>query len=283
MRIWHQSYTDLTRLPGYAGMLAEHARASSGPDTVVDLHGLRPGTYPEGMPPVAMVGYLYAMHLADMQVIENIIAAERQGYDAVAISCFLDPGLEEARSMVDIPVVSSCETSLLMSSLVGRSFGFLTLDGTMAGYLRKLVARYGCAGRVKIVEAMDPPIDEHELDCAFAGSPEFVDRFSQQAHRLVAAGADVIIPAEGVLNLALVRNGVKAVAGAPVLDSYGSLLALAETMVGLRRRSGLSTSRVGAYARPEASLVSDLRRTLSDVLTDASIEGARQTPQAVRA
>lgn len=29
MRIWHQSYTDLlTRLPGYACMLAEHTRMS---------------------------------------------------------------------------------------------------------------------------------------------------------------------------------------------------------------------------------------------------------------
>ncbi len=266
MRIWHQSYTDLTRLPGYAGMLAEHARASCGPDTVVDLHGLRPGTYPEGMPPVAMVGYTYATHLADLQVIENIVRAEREGYDAVAISCFLDPGLEEARSMVDIPVVSSCETSLLISSLVGRSFGFLTLDETMAGYLRKLVARQGFAERVKVIAAMDPPIDEHELDRAFAGSPEFVERFSAQARALVDAGADVIIPAEGVLNIALVRNGVTAVAGAPVLDSYGSLLSLAETMVGLRRRSGLGASRVGAYAQPPAAVMSGLRGIVAEVM-----------------
>lgn len=266
MRIWHQSYTDLTRLPGYAGMLAEHARASCGPDTTVDLHGLRPGTYPEGMPPVAMVGYTYATHLADLQVIENIVRAEHEGYDAVAISCFLDPGLEEARSMVDIPVVSSCETSLLISSLVGRSFGFLTLDETMAGYLRKLVARQGFAERVKMVAAMDPPIDEHELDRAFAGSPEFVERFSAQARGLVDAGADVIIPAEGVLNIALVRNGVTAVAGAPVLDSYGSLLALAETMVGLRRRSGLGASRVGAYAQPPAAVMSGLRGIVAEVM-----------------
>lgn len=103
---------------------------------VVDLHSLRSGAYSESVPPVARVGYAYATHLADIQVIENIIAAEREGYDAVAVSCFLDPDLEEARSTVDIPVVCSCETSLLISSLVGRSFG-LTLDETMAGYLHK--------------------------------------------------------------------------------------------------------------------------------------------------
>jgi allantoin racemase len=270
MRIWHQSYTDLTRLPGYAGMLAEHAKALSSPDTVVDLHGLRPGTYPEGMPPVAMVGYSYATHLADLQVIENIITAEREGYDAVAISCFLDPGLEEARSMVDIPVVSSCETSLLISSMLGHSFGFLTLDETMAGFLRKLVVRHGFGDRVKMVAAMDPPIDEHELDSAFAGSPAFVARFSAQAERMVAQGADVVIPAEGVLNVALVRNGVRAVAGAPVLDSYGSLIALAETMVRLRRISGLGVSRAGEYAKPPAAVMPALRGIVADIMGDGA-------------
>lgn len=274
MRIWHQSYTDLTRLPGYAGMLAEHAKAISGPDTVVDLHGLRPGTYPEGMPPVAMVGYSYATHLADLQVIENIITAEREGYDAVAISCFLDPGLDDARSMVDIPVVSSCETALLISSMVGRSFGFLTLDETMAGYLRKLVVRHGFGDRVKVVAAMDPPIDEHELDRAFAGSPEFVERFSAQAGRMVAEGADVIIPAEGVLNVALVRNGVRSVADAPVLDSYGSLLGLAETMVRLRQSSGLGVSRAGDYAKPPAAVIPGLRGIVAEIMANGAGAGA---------
>lgn len=266
MRIWHQSYTDLTRLPGYAGMLAAHAKAVCGPDTVVDLHGLRPGTYPDGMPPVAMVGYRYATHLADLQVIDNVMTAEREGYDAVAISCFLDPGLEEARSMVDIPVVSSCETALLISSTVARAFGFLTLDETMAAHLRKLVVEAGFGERVRMVEALEPPIDEHELDDAFAGSPGFVARFSDQARGLIARGADIIVPAEGVLNVALVRNGVRTVDGAPVLDSYGALLGLAETMVRLRRHCGLSVSRAGAYARPPDTLMPGLRGIVADIM-----------------
>lgn len=266
MRIWHQSYTDLTRLPGYAAMLARHARAVCGPETEVDLHGLRPGTYPDGVPPVAIAGYRYARQLADLQVIENVISAERQGYDAVAISCFLDPGLEEARSMVDIPVLSACETALLVASTVARSFGLLTLDAAMAANLRHLIDRYGFAGRVAVVAPLDPPLDEFELDHAFAGSPEFVARFSAQAGDLIAAGADIIIPAEGVLNVALVRNGVTTAAGAPVLDSYGSLLTLAEAMVRLRRASGLTVSRVGEFARPPARIVASLRGVAADIL-----------------
>lgn len=269
IRIWHQSYTDLSRLPGYRAMLAEHARAICGPDTVVDLHGLRPGTYPDGMPPIDMVAHRYPQRLADIQIVENAITAERQGYDAVAVSCFLDPGLEEARSMVSIPVVSSCETALLVASTVARSFGLITLSEAMAAHLRRLVDDYGFRERVKAITALDPSMNEHELDAAFAGSPAFVERFSRQASVLLGQGVDLIIPAEGVLNIALVRNRVRTVGAAPVLDSYGSLLAFAEMMVQLRRRSGLQTSRRGAYAAPPPGLVPNLHGILAAVMSQA--------------
>jgi hypothetical protein len=128
------------------------------------------------------------------------------------------------------------------------------------------VARYGYAGRVVAVDAMDPPIDEFELDAAFAGSPEFVARFSAQAQTLIARGADVIIPAEGVLNTVLVRNDVRRIGDTPVLDSYGSLLGMAEMLVRLRRRSGLSTGRGGAYARTPPALADNLRAHAAQAL-----------------
>jgi Asp/Glu/hydantoin racemase len=223
------------------------------------------------MPPIEMVAYRYPLRLADMQVIDNIITAEREGYDAVAISCFLDPGLEEARSMVSIPVASSCETALLVSSAVARSFGFVTLNEAMAVYLRELVDQYGFGERVKTIAAMDPPIDEHELDLAFAGSPAFVERFSRDASRTLGKGVEIIIPAEGVVNIALVRNKVRAVGNAPVLDSYGSLLGFAEMMVQLQRKSGLKTSRLGAYAAPPQGLVPNLRGIAADILSQNNL------------
>ena len=275
IRIWHQSYTDLTRLPGYAAMLQEHALRICGPETVVDLHGVTPGTYPEGMAPIEMVGYAYANHLVFIQIVENAIRAEREGYDAMAISCFVDPGLEIARSMVDIPVVSSCEAALLVSATIGRSPGLLTLDEIMAKEVRRLVAHYGYGDRVLEVAPMDPPLNEFQLDRAFAGSQEFVQEFTRQANHLIDRGADVIIPAEGVLNTVLVRNSVRSIGGTPVLDSYGSLLAFAEMLVQLRRRSGLATSRTGAYAGTPHALADNLGR-----VTFGALQGSFDAPLA---
>jgi hypothetical protein len=78
MRIWHQSFTDLKSLPGYSGMLAELGRRVCSTGTVVDLHGLLAGTYPEGVAPVDLGGYRWVMQMNEVQVIENCVQAERE-------------------------------------------------------------------------------------------------------------------------------------------------------------------------------------------------------------
>ncbi len=259
MRIWHQSFTDLERLPGYAGMLAERGRHVCSAGTVVDLHGVRPDTYPDGVAPVDVGGYRWVTEMIALQVVENCVRAEREGYDAVAISCFADPGLELARSLVDIPVVSSLETSLLMSCTIGRRPGLLTLDGAMVRLVERLVADYGFQGRLAGIDHLDPPLTEFDLDAGFGGSAALTERFRANARRLIARGADVLIPAEGVLNTLMVRNALEEVDGVPVLDSYGALLAMAETLVRLKRRAGLRVSRSGAYAKPPAATADHVR------------------------
>ena len=259
IRIWHQSFADLSQLPGYAAMLAEHAKASVAPGTSVDVHGVAKGTFPPGIPPVHMHHYRWAQHIITMQVVENAIQAELEGYDAFALSCFIDPGVDLARSVVSIPVISSLDMSLTLAGTVGRAFGLITLDPDTASAQLALVRHYGAAARVLALEPLDPPVTEPELDAAFTGSPQLVERFRAHAERLVAAGADVIVPAEGLLNTIMVRHGLREVGGCPVLDSYGGLLNFAELLVGLRRRSGLTAGRRGAYARPADAVISHLR------------------------
>ena len=259
IRIWHQSFADLSQLPGYAAMLAEHAAACVAEGTSVDIHGVAKGTFPPGIPPVHMHHYRWAQHIITMQVVANAMLAEREGYDAFALSCFIDPGVDLARSVVSIPVISALDISLTLAGAVGRAFGLITLDANTAAAQLELVRGYGAAARVLALEPLDPPVTEPELDAAFGGSASLVARFRAHAERLIAAGADVIVPAEGLLNTIMVRHGLREVSGCPVLDSYGGLLNYAELLVGLRRRSGLSVGRRGAYARPDDAVLAHLR------------------------
>jgi Asp/Glu/hydantoin racemase len=263
--------TDLGRLPGYRSMLADHAQRAGAGDFTVALHGVRPGTYPAGVAPVELTRYRWAHHLIFDQFVEAAVRAEAEGFDAMAISCFVDPALDLARSAVDIPVVSSCETALLVASSVGTAFGLITIDQSMVRVLTRLVSRYGFSERVRAVEALHPAMDEFELDDAFSGGGVMVDRFIAHARNLVERqDIDVLIPAEGVLNTVLVRNGVREVDGVPVLDSYGALLQHAHMLARLRSRTGLAVGRRGAYAKPPAPVMKHLRSLTAAVLQEAA-------------
>jgi allantoin racemase len=122
-----------------------------------------------------------------------------------------------------------------------------------------VVADYGFRERLVDIDQLQPPLTELDLGKGFGGSAELVEKFRANARRLIAKGADVLIPAEGVLNTLMVRNGLEEVDGVPVLDSYGAVLAMAEMLVHLKKRAGLRVSRSGAYAKPPASIIEHIR------------------------
>jgi hypothetical protein len=80
-------------------------------------------------------------------------------------------------------------------------------------------------------------------------------RFESCATQATKSGADLIIPAEGFLNLFLVQRGVRTSNGLPVLDSFGVLISHAEMMVRLWERTGLRMSRHGRHVRPSKELI----------------------------
>jgi len=264
MRIWHQSTTELDLLPGYAAMLAEHAERVTEPGVEVVLHGVDPGTYAQGVAPIDTAGFPLILALVDQQIIRNCVLAQEQGYDAVAISCFRDPGVELARSLVDIPVISMCQSSLFVADTMGKRFALMGLDRHMETLLGDLVSDYGFDRRVATITSPDKPLTEFELDGAFADPLLLVERIEQDLRRLVSTGVDVIIPSEGVLNVLLVRAGLQHVGGVPVLDSWGSLLRYTMMLVELQRRTGLVVGRTGDYASPPLETVRRLQQMGSD-------------------
>lgn len=265
VRIWHQSITDLDVLPAYKRNLQSIAAALARPETSVVIHGVSPGTYPERMAPIVALRYPWLHHLLTTQVVQGAVAAEEAGFDAVAISCFFDPGLREARSLVDIPVVSACETSLITSLTMGEACGMIALDPHHAGFLKRLVSAYGLSARVAAIEALNPPVTELELDGEIEPS-ELLERMEKAAWHAVRAGADILVPAEGVLNSLLVAEGIRSLAGAPVIDGFAAVIAHAEMLVHLRRKIGLSVSRLGALARPGKAAVRHLQDKTGRVL-----------------
>ena len=154
---------------------------------------------------------------------------------------FLISYLRELRGAVlSIPVISTFETTLEVVAKFGKAAVLVTRANHMNAWIKALIRRYGYQHLVLDQATLDFPMSLPMLDRAYVGSEQFVNQFRQQARSLIRAGADVIVPAEGVLNTVLVENGVTDIDGVPVIDSYGILMAYGEMLVRLRSKQGSS-------------------------------------------
>ena len=259
MKIWHQSFTDLDAFPLYRETLREHGRRVMANEAEVVVHGLRPGTYPDGIAPMDVNSIGGLRMLNEQQVCEAALAAEAAGYDAVALGCFFDPALHQARSLVDIPVVSLSESCMLTACSLGRRFAAVALTDFQKMLTEDLAAGYGLASRLAGVVAMTPAVRLFELE----GSGEVVDsikaRFHACCHEALELGAEVIIPGDGVLNEFLVRHGMLRYEGAVVLDSLGVLFQHAAFLARGRSSGVLDISRRQLYAKPSGEMLAHAR------------------------
>ena len=126
MRIWHQSITSLETLSAYGRVLEARLPSLVSAGVEVVTHGLPAELY-AGRPPAEVLRYPYARYRIHERALGCAAEAERQGFDAVTFATFAEPVLQQARSIVDIPVVSMLEASLLVGCSMARRMALVTL------------------------------------------------------------------------------------------------------------------------------------------------------------
>jgi allantoin racemase len=255
-RIWHQSFTVLEKLPAYADALRKHFRHVGRADTDVVLHGMHADTYLTNYPGND-IQYSYFQTLHSQQFVLAAIEAEQQGFDAFAIATLPEPSIEDIRAIVDIPVVGYCESAMLTSALVARRCGVLLFIREMAPTIARNVHRIGLGDR--FVGAYDVGFTFNDVLAAYENPDELVERFRLSARQLIARGADAIIPGEAPLCILLARCGLTEVDGVPIVDALAATIKMAETVVDLRRTTGLRPGKNGYFtSKPPRERVLEL-------------------------
>lgn len=256
IRIWHQSFTVLTDLGAYDAALRAHFKKVARPDTVIDMHGMQPGTYRSNYPGND-IKHAALQYLHGLQFMANGINAEAQGYDAYAISTLPEPALREIRSLLRIPVVGYGESAMLTACMLGRKFGVLVFIDELAELVTDNAIRHGLGERLTGVRHVG--FRFADVLEAFEDPSRLIERFQVSARALIADGAEVIIPGEAPLNVLLATHGINQVDGVPVLDSLGAWIKQAEGMVDLQRANGTtSCDRNYFSARPEPQRVREI-------------------------
>jgi allantoin racemase len=233
IRIWHHSFTVLSDLPQYDAALATHFARVSRPDTSIVLHGMQPGTY-RAVYPGDDIKHVGLQYLHSLQFLAGAIRAEREGYDAFALSTLPEPALREIRALVSIPVVGYGEAAMRAAVRSAGRFGVLVFIPELTDLVVDNAARHGLGDRC--VSVRDVGFRFEDVLAGMENPAPLIDRFRRAARGLIAAGAQAIIPGEAPLNVLLAAEGVTAVDGVPVIDSLGAWVLAAEDAVDRQRR-----------------------------------------------
>ncbi len=204
--------------------------------------------------------WLYFRHACTDGTLEKVIWAEKQGYDAVFISCNLDIGLYEARQLVDIPVTATLESAALMAHTMGASYSLVTVDYQNGKIQESLVGVYGL--RERFVSHRPFGIDANDLYPDRTSSGEVIEAVVEAARLCVEEdGAEVVIPGCTLAGSVLTHEveDAESIIGAPVLDGMVTGFKMAEMMADMRALGMPTVSRRGWFERPPESDMRTLR------------------------
>jgi allantoin racemase len=246
IRILSPESIDIPRKPGAAEPPVETTEIHEGAQVEV-VHRRAPDM------PVRMVEGDYEADLAGVVNARMALKAQQEGFDAVTINCYNEPGANATKEVCDIPVVSSPGASMAVASILGNKFSIIISlgggKGKQAGGMGRtaimdVVKHYGFEQKLASIRAIDLPppafnedlVSEQELD-------QLRKAVLEQALAAVAEdGADVIISYGGPKVNEYIQ---KMLPDVPIVDSHGCTIIMAEVLV----RLGLRHSKK-AYPKP---------------------------------
>jgi allantoin racemase len=212
--------------------------------------------------------FSYLNLLEYREILEGIIQAEKDGFDAAMICCFFDPVLKEARQAVDIPVLGAAESSMLMATMMGAKFGVVTVSPEAAFDMEANVLKYGLSSRATSIRPINAT--SREQMHILADAHESIEAFKRVGRELIKEGAEILIPGCMVMAPGLriapgceeFPDGLRDVDGVPVMDVVGTLVLIAEMMVRLKKSGSAWISRKGLFARPSDKVLKNILSTL---------------------
>jgi len=205
------------------------------PDTVIDVVSLSKG-------PLHLEYYSYDA-LVIPEILKLVKKAEREGYDAVIIGCFYDPGLHEAREITNIVVTAPCESSLHIAATLGNKFAIIVGRKKWIPHMMRNVIDYGLKDKLQSFKTVDLGVHDLHKD-----EEETKRRLIKVAREAVNEGAEVII-----LGCALFFGFFKElqeIIGVPVIDPLIAALKYAELLTEVKKLAGWTHSKVCEYEPP---------------------------------
>lgn len=235
-------------LKPYAGRTKEreHCAKIARPDTEVFFENI------ENEYPITHVHHRYFRYQAIDATVEHVLRAEAEGFDGVCIACGGDPGLYEARELVDIPVTGTFEAAGHVAATMGHRFSVVTTVSYARPQMEELATLYGFGHKLASVRTLNIPGRSLYID--YTAPESVVARINEVARQCVEEdGAEIIVltaTLAGTMFTDVTKSPITE-CGAPLVDAMLVAFKQCEMMVDLRRLAGIpAISRVNAFREP---------------------------------
>lgn len=188
--------------------------------------------------------YDYYHHIIMDELLQVIMKAEKDGYDAAIIGCFDDPGLRVARELVAMPVLGPAETCTHVAATLGHRFSIIIGRRKYLPRMEDMVNSYGIGEKLASFRIIDFTVPE------MAAEPERLqEAICKEAQKAIEEDrAEVIVLGctmeSGFMNKLIQELKV------PVLDAVVTTWKYAEMMADLYRNVGLTHSKAFEYEPP---------------------------------
>ncbi len=120
---------------------------TTAPDVELEMRGLSRGA--------ATMESFYDEYVGMKDIVERALEAERLGYNAVVLNCFMNPALEGLRELLEIPVVGAGEAAIYLASMLGDNFSILDPDPPHRTYSHKIVSSLGLTHKLRSVRYLN--------------------------------------------------------------------------------------------------------------------------------
>lgn len=223
----------------YDGKIKKTCRSVVRPDTEIIVEHNKRG--------IPFIRHAYFQMLMVPDVVERIIQAEKEGFDGVFVSCCFEPGVKEAREVVDIPVVGASMPSVFLARQLGQKFGFITDTKRADAQTYDLFKQHRLDTEMVGLTSVEMKIED------IAKSPERnFDQVVAVSRDLVAKGADVLITGCTVVGAYFSEGKIpEDLKKIPILDANVCAIKTLEMLVDLHQKLGVTVSRNVSYQKPQ--------------------------------
>jgi allantoin racemase len=189
-------------------------------------------------------------------ILEQVVRANKEGYDVIVLDCACDPILDAAREISKIPVVAPRNAALHLALTLGTKFGIITVQGSsLQRCMESGVRKEGLESFSAGVRYLSIPV----LDIAKHPEAAQEELLKISKKMIEEDGANVIVLGCTALSHEVDLKPIMSQLGVPIIDPWVIAVKTAFMLV----EAGLSHSKV-AYPSPP----------LKEVNEDPALKGA---------